>query len=71
MFIIILSGLKICEEVEPAINWMTTPQHQLEIKDLLNGTNVMSVNCLDTAGNELVCGTDSEQIILLRNLNIV
>lgn len=41
------------------------------VKDLLTGANMLSVNSVDVLDNCLVCGTDAEQICVMRNLAIV
>jgi len=41
------------------------------VKDLLSGSNGLSINSVDVSENCLVCGTDAEQICLIRNLAIV
>ena len=41
------------------------------VKDLLAGSYLLSVNSVDVQENCLVCGTDAEQICVVRNLAIV
>ena len=40
------------------------------VKDLLSGSSQLSINSVDVSDNCLVCGTDAEQICLIRNLAI-
>ena len=41
----------------------------LDVTDLLAG-NTMPVNTIDIEGNILLCGTDGEQIYVVRNIAI-
>jgi nuclear pore complex protein Nup43 len=55
---------------EQTCDWTMTSERHLDITDLLDDANVMSVNSFDTTGTSLICGTDSEQLILMRNLAV-
>jgi len=46
-------------------------KRHLVVKDLLAGSNLLSVNSIDVVDNCLLCGTDAEQICVIRNLAIV
>ena len=46
-------------------------KRHLVIKDLLSGSSLLSVNSVDVSDNVLVCGTDAEQICVIRNLAII
>jgi len=45
-------------------------KRHLIVKDLLSGSSLLSVNSVDVLDNCLVCGTDAEQICIIRNLAI-
>ena len=44
-------------------------KHRMDITDVLPGST-MPVNSIDIVGNTLLCGTDAEQIVMVRNLVI-
>ncbi len=44
-------------------------KHRLEVTDMLPG-NTMPVNSIDIDGNVLLCGTDSEQMYVVKNMTI-
>jgi len=56
-----------------ANSWLLgdTARRHLVVKDVLSGSSLLSVNSLDVSHNCLLCGTDAEQITLIRNLAIV
>jgi len=56
-----------------ANSWLLgdTARRHLVVNDLLSGASLLSVNSVDVSENCLVCGTDAEQICIIRNLAVV
>ena len=45
-------------------------KRHLEVKDLLPGVTTLSVNSVDVSGNTIICGSDSEQLLVVNGLGI-
>lgn len=67
------SSSTVSDAAAAANSWLLgdAARRHLVVKDLLSGASLLSVNSVDVSENCLVCGTDAEQICLIRNLAVV